>query len=79
MDFNFNPEDEAFRMEFRAWLDANKQFAPRTGETLMAEGKSAFEEQKRWAQEDGRRQMARAELAGAIRRTRRRYPADDRL
>ena len=31
MDFNFNPEDEAFRMEFREWLDANKQFAPRYG------------------------------------------------
>ena len=49
MDFNFNPEDEAFRMEFRAWLDANKQFAPRSREMLMAEGKNAFEEQKRWA------------------------------
>ena len=31
MDFNFNPEDEAFRMEFRAWLNANKQFAPHMG------------------------------------------------
>ena len=41
MDFNFNPEDEAFRMEFRAWLDANKQFAPHMGETTigMAEGR----------------------------------------
>ena len=51
MDFNFNPEDEAFRMEFRAWLDANKQFAPHMGETTigMAEGRGEFDQQKRWA------------------------------
>src|ERR1700693_2186217 len=51
MDFNFNPEDEAFRMEFREWLDANKQFAPHMGETTigMAEGRGAFDEQKKWA------------------------------
>src|SRR5438270_1006324 len=23
MDFNYNPEDEAFRKEFRAWLEVN--------------------------------------------------------
>ncbi len=23
MDFNFSPEDEAFRKEFRAWLDVH--------------------------------------------------------
>ena len=51
MDFNFNPEDEAFRMEFREWLDANKQFAPNVGETAggMAEGRGAFEQQQAWA------------------------------
>src|ERR1700693_2824162 len=51
MDFDFNPEDEAFRAEFRAWLDANKQFAPHMGETTigMAEGRGAFEQQKIWA------------------------------
>ena len=51
MDFNFNPEDEAFRMEFREWLDANKQFAPNMGETAggMAEGRGAFEQQQAWA------------------------------
>src|SRR5258708_35401186 len=51
MDFNFNPEDEAFRIEFREWLNANKQFAPHMGETTigMAEGRGAFDEQKRWA------------------------------
>ena len=51
MDFNFNPEDEAFRMEFREWLNANKQFAPHMGETTigMAEGRGEFDQQKRWA------------------------------
>src|SRR5208283_2485238 len=51
MDFNFNPEDEAFRMEFREWLNANKQFAPNMGETTggMAEGRGAFEQQQAWA------------------------------
>ncbi len=49
MDFNFNPEDEAFRKEFRAWLDQNKQFAPRPRETMFAESKTVFDEQKGWA------------------------------
>jgi alkylation response protein AidB-like acyl-CoA dehydrogenase len=51
MDFNFNPEDEAFRMEFREWLKANKQFAPNMGETTigMAEGRGEFDQQKKWA------------------------------
>src|ERR1700681_1714903 len=51
MDFNFNPEDEAFRIEFREWLEPNKQFAPHMGETTigMAEGRGAFDEQKKWA------------------------------
>src|ERR1700722_17570293 len=51
MDFNFNPEDEAFRMEFREGLKANKQFAPHMGETTigMAEGRGEFDQQKSWA------------------------------
>ena len=28
MDFNYTPEDESFRSEVRAWLEANKKFAP---------------------------------------------------
>ncbi len=81
MDFNFNPEDEAFRMEFREWLNANKQFAPNMGETAigMAEGRGEFEQQQELGEEDGRGQVARAELAGEIRRTRRGNFAEYRL
>ena len=32
MDFNYSAEDESFRTEFRAWLEANKQFAPHRAE-----------------------------------------------
>jgi alkylation response protein AidB-like acyl-CoA dehydrogenase len=52
MDFNFNPEDEAFRTEFRTWLDANKQFAPGMGEGGVggfAETRNAFEAHRKWA------------------------------
>ena len=53
MDFNFNPEDEAFRQEFRAWLEANKQFAPRAQESMFAENKTAFDDQVKWARKMG--------------------------
>ncbi len=49
MDFNYSPEDEAFRHEFRAWLEANRQFAPRPREVFGEEGGSAWDEQVRWA------------------------------
>ena len=28
MDFNYSPEDEAFRREFRAWLEVNAPHEP---------------------------------------------------
>jgi alkylation response protein AidB-like acyl-CoA dehydrogenase len=50
MDFNYGPEDEAFRKELRAWLNANKQHAPRRY-TMFGEegGASGWDEQVRWA------------------------------
>ncbi|HYB90301.1 MAG TPA: acyl-CoA dehydrogenase family protein [Candidatus Binataceae bacterium] len=49
MDFNYSAEDEAFRKEFRTWLEANREFAPRPRDVLMEEGTTGFEEQVRWA------------------------------
>ena len=42
MDFNYSNEDEAFRQEFRAWLDQNLQFA------VPALGPLADEEEVSW-------------------------------
>jgi alkylation response protein AidB-like acyl-CoA dehydrogenase len=49
MDFNYSPEDEAFRREFRTWLEANRQHAPKPREVLSDEGKSGWDEMVRWA------------------------------
>ena len=53
MDFNYSPEDEAFRKELRTFLEANQQFAPRRrdffGDEEAGEGRSDKEEQIRWA------------------------------
>lgn len=49
MDFNYSAEDEAFRTEFRAWLEANKQFAPHRAEVMGDEGGSGWDTQVRWA------------------------------
>ncbi|HEY6417471.1 MAG TPA: acyl-CoA dehydrogenase [Candidatus Binataceae bacterium] len=48
MDFNYSPEDEAFRHEFRGWLDTNKQFAPQSREMLGDESDSEWDARVRW-------------------------------
>jgi alkylation response protein AidB-like acyl-CoA dehydrogenase len=48
MDFNFTPEDEAFRTELRAWLDRNKPDQP------ISETEGFFEEDE----EDWKRRVA---------------------
>src|SRR5271154_3101034 len=40
MDFNYSPEDEAFRHEFRGWLQANLKSIPPARELLSEEGDS---------------------------------------
>ncbi|HJU29265.1 MAG TPA: acyl-CoA dehydrogenase family protein [Candidatus Binataceae bacterium] len=48
MDFNFSPEDEAFRAEFRAWLDKNIQFAAPVRGPLAEETEGEWETRVRW-------------------------------
>src|SRR5215475_7759642 len=49
MDFDFTPEDEAFRQEFRTWLEANRKGAPRPRDIFSTETKEAWDEQVDWA------------------------------
>ena len=49
MDFDFSPDDEAFRQEFRSWLEANKAHAPRPRDIFSTETKDAWDEQVDWA------------------------------
>src|SRR5438309_3552284 len=48
MDFNFSPEDEAFRKEFRGWLEKNKDHAPVARELLATEEDGGWEERVGW-------------------------------
>jgi len=48
MDFNYTPEDQAFRTEVRAWLEANKKFAPPPSNMLAEEGEGDWEARVNW-------------------------------
>ena len=48
MDFNFSPEDEAFRKDLRAWLEAN---APKGMENSDSFGDEA-DDSDEWARRD---------------------------
>ena len=48
MDFNYTPEDEAFRGEVRAWLEANKKFAPPPSNIMADEGAGDWEARVNW-------------------------------
>ena len=48
MDFNYSSEDEAFRAEVRAWLEANQQFAPPPSGPLDDGGKEGWASRVRW-------------------------------
>ena len=50
MDFNFSPEDEAFRRDFRAWLAENLQYSVPAAETLADEVEGDWEARVRWHQ-----------------------------
>jgi len=48
MDFNYTPEDEAFRAEVRAWLEANKHHAPAPSNLMANEGEGEWEARVSW-------------------------------
>ena len=48
MDFNYTPEDQAFRTEVRAWLEANKKFAPPPSSPMAEEGEGDWEARVNW-------------------------------
>src|SRR6266436_2195470 len=48
MDFNYTPEDQAFRSEVRAWLEANKKFAPPPSNIMADEGAGDWEARVNW-------------------------------
>ena len=48
MDFNYSPEDEAFRVEFRAWLEKNREYAVAAREPLADESEDQWEARLRW-------------------------------
>jgi alkylation response protein AidB-like acyl-CoA dehydrogenase len=48
MDFNYNPEDEAFRAEFRTWLEQNMDAATPLREALADEAAGDWEARIRW-------------------------------
>ena len=48
MDFNYSPEEEAFRAEVRAWLEANRHFAPAPREALSEEDHDGWAARVRW-------------------------------
>ncbi|HEY6394474.1 MAG TPA: acyl-CoA dehydrogenase [Candidatus Binataceae bacterium] len=48
MDFNYSPEDEAFRQQLRTWLEASRKFAPPPRELLQAEGDKDWQNGIKW-------------------------------
>jgi alkylation response protein AidB-like acyl-CoA dehydrogenase len=48
MDFNFSPEDEAFRTQLRTWLETNKKFAPPPSNIMADEGEGGWEARVSW-------------------------------
>jgi alkylation response protein AidB-like acyl-CoA dehydrogenase len=48
MDFNFSEEDEAFRREFRGWLETNLPRDWRDDSELEADTKTEFERRRAW-------------------------------
>jgi alkylation response protein AidB-like acyl-CoA dehydrogenase len=50
MDFNYSPEDETFRLKFRTWLEANREYATPARELLADESDDDWDARVRWHQ-----------------------------
>ncbi len=48
MDFNYTPDDQAFRTEVRTWLEANKKFAPPPSNIMADEGEGDWAARVNW-------------------------------
>src|SRR6185312_11129291 len=48
MDFNYSPDDEAFRAGLRVWLDRNQQYAVPALGPLADEDEAGWEATLRW-------------------------------
>jgi alkylation response protein AidB-like acyl-CoA dehydrogenase len=48
MDFNYSPEDEAFRNELRTWLEANKRSAPAPRNMMAEESDDDWKDRVAW-------------------------------
>ncbi|HUN56751.1 MAG TPA: acyl-CoA dehydrogenase family protein, partial [Candidatus Binataceae bacterium] len=48
MDFNYSPADEAFRMELRGWLEANRQYSVPALGPLADEHQNSWEATLKW-------------------------------
>jgi len=50
MDFNYSPEDEAFRRQFRSWLEANlpKDRSENPVDSVRAEGEEGWQRRLKW-------------------------------
>jgi alkylation response protein AidB-like acyl-CoA dehydrogenase len=48
MDFKYSSEDEAFRAEFRSWLEKNHRYATPAREPLADESDAEWDARVRW-------------------------------
>ena len=78
MDFNYSPEDEAFRAEFRAWLEKNRQFAIPTREPLADEADGDWDARIRWHRKLNEGGWIGLQLAQRVRRPRRHSATEHR-
>ena len=79
MDFNYSVEDEAFRAEFRAWLERHREFATPARDPMPGRGRRRVGRMHSLASQASRRRLDGNHLAAGIWRARCRPPAKHHL